>query len=96
MGIMDLFMQVTQSDIKWFVTHCLERIFIFLWRIYLLQSLESVYFFSLCKLYLASFSLLLLNLSNIEIDLHSHLPFKQPRLQSRASPRGMTHGSALL
>lgn len=28
MGIMDLFMQVTQSDIKWFVTHCLERIFI--------------------------------------------------------------------
>lgn len=73
-----------------------EFLFIFVWRIYLVRSLEGDYYFSLCKLCLVWLSLLLLSVSKAGIDLHSHLPLKQARLWSRASPRGMTHGSALL
>lgn len=73
-----------------------EFFLIFVWRIYLIQSLEGDYFFSLCKLCLVWFSLLLRSISNREADLHSHLHLKQAQLWSRASPRGTTHGSALL
>lgn len=69
---------------------------IFVWKIYLVQSLEEDCFFSMCKLCLVWFSLLLLSISNTETDLHSHVPLKQARLWSRASPGGTTHGSALL
>lgn len=35
------------------------------------------------------------SVSNTEVALRSHLPFKQARLRSRVSPRGATHGGAL-
>lgn len=38
----------------------------------------------------------LLSIFNTETDVHSLLPLKQAQLWSRASPRGTTHGSALL
>lgn len=44
-----------------------EFVFIFVWRTDLLQSLLGDYFFSLCKLCLASFSLLLFSVSNAKI-----------------------------